>query len=83
MDKLIKSFRLVKGYKKSKKNDVFVLKKNQAIIPFYHKELLFENPKTGDCINMSWFIERIYEYCVPEDKFNSLEEKFDYISENV
>lgn len=78
-NKLIKSFILLNDQTKSKSGSVFNLKKGQFKIGVSFKELIYENNQNGDCIKFGWLIENIDSIKIKE-KFNNLEEKFEYIT---
>jgi hypothetical protein len=78
--KLIKSFIVKKHNDNLKKGDIIVLRKYQGQIPLLHEELYFESKETGKNFTLKFLISNIDKNLEIHEKFNSLGEKFDYLT---
>lgn len=80
MEKLIKTFIVTKDNYDLIKNDFLILKRNQAIIPLVHNELLYESEKTRNQYKFEFLKNQINITVKVHEYFSSIQEKFDHIS---
>lgn len=79
-DKLIKSFFLLEDTNNSKKGDVFTMCTNQGTIPINDDVMRFRNQSNGEVLDFKWFTQNKFIKAMPCDFFNSMNDKFDHIT---
>lgn len=80
MEKLIKSFVVIKESHGLKVGDVISVKKYQAEVPLQHEELFFENSKTNQSFKFKFLYSELGNTLKVHECFSSMKEKFDHIS---
>ena len=78
--KLIKSLIVKKQNNNFEKGDVLTLRKYQGQIPLIHDELYFESKNTGNNFTLRFLISSLDKNLEVHEKFNSIGEKFDYLT---
>ena len=78
--KLVKSFLVTSSIPNSKRGDILILKKHQALVGLSDQDLLYESEKTGSTFSKKTLLFEYNTKFKIKDFFTNIHEKFEHIS---
>lgn len=80
MEKLIKSFVVIKESHGLKVGEIISIRKHQAQIPLHQDELYFQSERGGQTFTFKFLNSELGKTVKVHESFSSLHDKFDHIS---